>query len=294
MNKSFNEFTNQYSKSITLKNELIPVGKTLENIKKFGILEDDEKRSNNYEETKKIIDNFHRYYIDSTLKNVKLDWNDLYKIIDDIKNISNKKNLNEKEKLKLEKDLQKLLTTKRKQLFDYFKKVELQMPNGEFLNIEYKNLFDKELFSVILPKFINSSEHDIVKTFENFTTYFKGFNENRSNIYSVEQEASSLFYRLVDDNFFKFLSNLSVYNKWQRICPDLLRSIEKSLIDNKVLDSHKTLDDVFSVDNYNRVLRQQDIDLYNNLISGFAVEVGKKRFKGLMNKLILLFKKILL
>ena len=52
----FKQFTGLYSLSKTLRFELIPIGKTLENIEKKGIIVQDEKRACEYEKVKGIID----------------------------------------------------------------------------------------------------------------------------------------------------------------------------------------------------------------------------------------------
>ncbi len=285
MTNFFNDFTNQFSKSITLKNELIPVGKTLENIKKYNILSKDELRNDNYELVKVIIDKFHRYYIEAVLSNVDLDWNDLYKSIcqqKKLKNPSNKKNVDEKEKQRALKDYESLLSLKRKQLFKYFSEISLALPNGVVLPIKFEDLFSKKLFTSFLDNFVSDKVViEKIEKFKNFTTYFTGFNENRRNIYSVEKQTTSLFYRLVDDNFLKFVANISIYEKWKSICPFVLTETEKYLKENNVLDENTTLDAIFSVDHYNNVLRQKDIDQYNNLISGFSADVGEVKIQGL-------------
>ena len=49
------EFSEKYQKTITLKNELIPVGKTLENFKNEKILEKDELLKTNSKKLKKYL-----------------------------------------------------------------------------------------------------------------------------------------------------------------------------------------------------------------------------------------------
>ena len=50
------KFTNLYSLSKTLRFELIPKGKTLENIEKNNFLQQDSDRAEKYKEVKKKID----------------------------------------------------------------------------------------------------------------------------------------------------------------------------------------------------------------------------------------------
>jgi len=60
---SLTKFTNKYSKQLTIKNELIPVGKTLENIKENGLIDGDEQLNENYQKAKIIVDDFLRDFI---------------------------------------------------------------------------------------------------------------------------------------------------------------------------------------------------------------------------------------
>ena len=79
--KSIEQFCGQkngYSRSITLRNRLIPVGKTEENLQKANMLEADFERAKAYAEVKNLIDDFHRSLIEDVLSNAKLDWKKLY------------------------------------------------------------------------------------------------------------------------------------------------------------------------------------------------------------------------
>ena len=72
---------NGYSVSKTLRFELKPMEKTLENISKGKFLESDKKKSDDYKDVKKIIDNYHRYFIDDVLKLASFNWEHLAKEI---------------------------------------------------------------------------------------------------------------------------------------------------------------------------------------------------------------------
>ena len=71
-----NDFTNLYSLSKTLRFELIPQGKTLENIQRNGFLENDEHRAESYKKVKKIIDEYHKLFIENSLSTVSLQYDD--------------------------------------------------------------------------------------------------------------------------------------------------------------------------------------------------------------------------
>ncbi|PIU63092.1 hypothetical protein COS83_01255, partial [archaeon CG07_land_8_20_14_0_80_38_8] len=58
---------NKYSLSKTLRFELIPIGKTKESIDRKGLLSQDVKRAQSYKEVKKIIDEYHKEFIEKSL-----------------------------------------------------------------------------------------------------------------------------------------------------------------------------------------------------------------------------------
>ena len=63
------QFTGLYSLSKSLRFELKPIGKTLENIEKNGILERDNQRAVGYMAIKKVIDEYHKAFIERTMNN---------------------------------------------------------------------------------------------------------------------------------------------------------------------------------------------------------------------------------
>ena len=67
---------NGYSRSITLRNKLIPIGKTADNLKQF--LEKDQERADAYPEIKNLIDEIHRGFIEDTLTNFSFVWEPLF------------------------------------------------------------------------------------------------------------------------------------------------------------------------------------------------------------------------
>ncbi|MDR1477689.1 MAG: hypothetical protein LBJ00_01975, partial [Planctomycetaceae bacterium] len=100
--KNKNEFANQYQLQKTLRFELKPIGKTLEylnaQIKKqdagqsencnkneeqawdfsaHNIMENDKHRAESYEKVKKIIDEFHKEFIEKSLQKCKIKNEDL-------------------------------------------------------------------------------------------------------------------------------------------------------------------------------------------------------------------------
>lgn len=65
-------FSNLFSLSKTLRFELIPQGKTLEFIEKNGLLTQDFNRSEAYKKAKKLIDDYHKHFIEEVLNKLSI------------------------------------------------------------------------------------------------------------------------------------------------------------------------------------------------------------------------------
>ena len=166
---------NGYSRSITLRNALIPIGKTEENIQKLKLLDKDIVRSKAYIEVKKLIDDFHRAFIEEVLSKIKLDWGPLF---DQFELYQNERDKQKKNRIK--NDLKKLQEGMRKDLVKKFKEDE-----------RFDKLFKKELLSDFVPTVIKTDETGTISdkqaaldAFKGFATYFTGFHQNRQNMYS--------------------------------------------------------------------------------------------------------------
>ena len=255
----FSQFTGLYPVSKTLRFELKPVGKTLEKIKETGIIEKDEKRHNDYFDAKKIIDTYHKYFIDAALSMVpRLDWNTLKEaLIGSLdRSDASKKNL-EKTQAEFRKKIAKALAN-----HDHYKELTASTP--------------KDLFLKVFPD--HFGKQTVIDTFNGFSSYFTGFQENRQNIYSDDAISTAIPYRLVHDNFPKFLSNIEVYKTLKENAPSVLSDAENELKD--LLDG-KSLADIFKLDAYNDVLTQSGIDFFNQVIGGISGEGGEKKTRGI-------------
>ena len=277
MEKTIDEFCGQkngYSVSKTLRFELKPTGKTLENISKGKFLESDKKKSEDYKDAKKIIDNYHQYFIDEVLKTANFDWQ---KLADEIKEYSKTKD--DDAKLILEQEKQ------REQIFNLFAKDEKYKKRYAALTASTP----KDLFNTILPEwFGNKNDSNLNKTaidtFKRFYSYFKGFQENRENVYSSKDIPTAVPYRIVNDNFPKFLQNISVFETIQKKCPQVIVDVEKELAE--YLGDEK-LSDIFVIQSFNKYLcqggteNQRGIDFYNQIIGGVVEENKEQNLRGI-------------
>lgn len=264
---------NGYSRSITLRNRLVPVGKTKENINHFRLLENDKKRADSYQEVKNIIDDYHCSFIQDVLSNANFEWGPLYDEFDLYQSKNDKA-----EKAKIKPDLQKLQSLMRTKVVKKFTSDE-----------RFKKLFAKELLSELLPEIIKSADpttisnkEEALKAFDKFSTYFTGFHENRKNLYSEEEKSTAISYRIVNENFPKFYSNVKLFEKLEKEFPSIISDTEESL--KTILDGKK-LKDIFNPEAFNQVLTQTGIDFYNTIIGGVSEEAGTQKIQGLNEKI---------
>ena len=272
MKKTIDEFCGQgngYSRSITLRNRLIPIGKTEENLKQF--LDKDIERATAYPEIKKLIDNIHRNIIEETLKNYSFPWEPLFEEFELFQTEKDKQ-----KKAAKKKDLEKLQTIARKKIVDAFKK-----------NDDFEKVFKEDLFKALLPELIkNSPENEIsdkskaLESFNRFSTYFSGFHENRKNMYSEEAKSTSITNRIVHENFPKFFANVKLFNYLQESFPQIILDTEESL---KEYLNGKKLEEIFSIEGFNDVLAQSGIDFYNTVIGG--ISNATQKIQGLNEKI---------
>lgn len=261
--KSIEELTGLYSLSKTLRFELKPIGKTLEQIERKGLLTQDQQRSEEYERMKIIIDDYHKRFIAMCLRNCKLK----------VENIDNQNDSLEEYASLLSKSkrdasdenvLEKIKENLRKQIVKAFK-------NGN----TYGDLFKKELVKKHLPDFVTDAEDkQIVQNFNNFTTYFTGFHENRKNMYSDEAKSTAIAYRLIHENFPRFYDNLRSFAK-----------IAESEVSSHFSDIESAFSlylnvehiaEMFQLNYFSDTLTQEQIEVYNNIIGGKTEKDGTK------------------
>lgn len=274
--KAIDEFSGQkngYSRSITLRNRLIPIRKTQENLEKSNILESDKTRADSYEVVKEIIDSFHRSFIQETLSKTSFPWEPLFDQFELFQ-----KETDSAKKLVHKKELESLQDVARKKIAKAFKE-----------NPDFAKLFNKELFTELLPKVIENSpaeeikdKKEALKVFNGFSTYFTGFHENRKNIYSEEAKPTAISYRIVNENFPKFYANIKLFQHIEKEFPEIISETENSLKD---FLNGKKLKDIFTAEAFNNVLTQTGIDFYNTIIGGVSGEAGNEKIQGLNEKI---------
>ncbi|MFI3200712.1 MAG: type V CRISPR-associated protein Cas12a/Cpf1, partial [Eubacteriales bacterium] len=260
----YSKFTNKYAVSKTLRFELVPQGRTTEYIenKRVGsevsILEEDMQRAEDYKKVKLIIDSYHKELIKEALQDIELNHLEEFELL--YKN--KKKNSNE------EKEFKKCQENLRKQIAEKLKNHK-----------NFSELFSKELFSKILPQFVDTEEDlNLVESFNKFTTYFKGYHKNRKNMYSHEDKSTAIAYRIIHQNLPMFLDNLQIFSK----CSNSDVAMKFAKMENELaqLLEGGSLDEVFRIEYFSKIVTQQGIDRYNQILGGFEDGVHKQ-YQGL-------------
>lgn len=268
-----NLFTGLYPVSKTLRFELKPVGKTLDNIIKSGILDQDQTRACHYKHVKKLIDQYHKQFIECALTDFKLKYES-----DD-----------KKDSLWEYYFYYKLGNRDEKQTADY-KKVQANLRtqiSKRFSSMDaFKHIDKEELIKEKLQEFLTSVEDkNIVKEFSNFTTYFVGFHENRKNMYVAEEKSTAIAYRLINQNLPKFIDNIDIFGKVLQT--SVRENLKQLYSDFEEYLNVRSIEEIFRLDYFTDMLTQTQIDVYNAIIGGKTLPDATK-IQGL-NEYINLF-----
>ncbi|MBS1775217.1 MAG: hypothetical protein JSS64_02945 [Bacteroidetes bacterium] len=287
MNNMLSEFTNKYQLSKTLRFELIPQFGTEKIIRTlFEVPEEnhhetikkDLELSKNYKRVKQLFDCRHREIIDNVLSGFTFSKEELEflesnkKEEDDSDDSENTTDGKKKDPLsKLREKISKALDAKAKVMFES-KLINVEK-NAEKSGIEvwvdsvedkYLDLGNNERIDKIAIK-------GDLENMQGFFTYFKGFNENRKNVYSKEKIPTSIPYRILHINFPIFKKNIDNYKKIKNDHPELESLINK-----------KGANEIFKLDYFNQCLTQKGIDFYNKEKLGIvAKEQGREQEKGI-------------
>lgn len=240
-------FTNRYPVSKTLRFKLIPEGKTLEYFEKDQVLIKDKQRQEDFDYVKTLMDEYHRSFIDEVLESFHLEY------INEFSNLYYKKDKTQEEKEEIKSIQEKM----RKSISDAFIK-----------NDKYKGIIGEAMIKEYLPNFLkNNTDIEKVKSFSSSTTYFKGFNENRSNMYTGDGNSTEIAYRIVDDNLPKFLNNIK---RWEKATESIGEDVINVLREEYKASLGVNIDGLFNIDEYDFVLRQKDIEIYNQVVGGYS------------------------
>lgn len=245
--------TNKYALSKTLRFRLIPVGETEKRLMVDSVLKADQQKADDYILVKRIIDGYHKDYIERRLQSFKFSEETL-------QSFANCYFEGKKEEVDhLKKDM--------------MVKISKHLTGGED-DDEFKQLFGKELFTKLLPKFLKDEEEkQLVENFSAFTTYFTGYYQNRKNMYTGEGKTTEIAYRIIVQNLPKFLDNIRTWKRILSLIPiEIIQEVDLEMSGIIGLESS----DIFMPQSFNNFISQSGIDKFNNYIGGYTCEDGTK------------------
>lgn len=240
----------------TIVNKLVPVGKTREFVKEFGILEKDTARSEGALKAKALADRAHKKFLSETLERLELPVKNYLQI---------KRKMEEDKDKKAAEALKKEEASLRKAVSSSFASAS-----------DFDKLFTKEIFDELVPPLCSESEMETVRSFKGFYTYFTDYHMIRKRLYSADEKAGTAAFRIVNENLPLFFLGLKNLEKVKAEAPALL--IQPAFAKFAALLSGAAESGAF---------RPGDsfIAEFNSCISGTFDERGKQVSKG-MNQLV--------
>lgn len=239
----FDDFTGAFSKSITLRFGLEPIGKTKENLDSYWETMKDQERNLAYPIVKRVLDREYQKLITRVLSDIEkealLDWEELATLI-------NKKEVAES------KNIEKVQGQLRKVIADRLAKDEA-----------FELLFGEKPFGAkgyLATQKLSQEESEAVGLFDKFSTFLSNYYENRKNYFSAENKSTAVANRIVNENFSKHLNNVAIFDKVTQHTPDLIGEVEKLCSD------YADWKALFTVNGYNNALTQRGIDTYNEIV----------------------------
>lgn len=295
--KIFEQFTNQYSLSKTLRFELKPVGKTLENMKEhFEYNPDlqtflkDQRIEDAYQLLKPIIDDIHEEFITQSLES------------DEAKNIdfsgyleSYQAKKDDKGEKKLRGEVGNLYEVGEKQLKGQYP--DLKWKRGSSEAKSFNVLMCQDLLEVIKDRNKdNKKVQEALGVFKGFFTYLSGFNQNRENYYKTEGKASQIATRIIDENLPKFCDNSQQFFGFFKVRKggkkiEFFRKEEylnayaylkdqnkttqiKDAESKEMIEAYPIIGEIFNIEHFSNCLSQSQIEEYNRKIGHYNLLIN--------------------
>lgn len=247
----FSEFVAISKVQKTLRNELRPTPLTMKHIKQKGIITEDEYKTQQSLELKRIADGYYRDYITHKLNDTNnLDFRNLFEAIKEKYKKNDKDNRDKLDLVEKSKrgEIAKLLSA----------------------DDNFKSMFEAKLITQLLPVYVEQNyigedkekALETIALFKGFTTYFTDYFNIRKNMFKENGGASSICYRIVNVNASIFYDNLKTFMCIKEKAETEIALIEEEL--TELLDSWR-LEHIFSEDYYNELLAQKGIDYYNQI-----------------------------
>ena len=223
----------------------------MKHIKQKGIITEDEYKTQQSLELKRIADGYYRDYITHKLNDTNnLDFRNLFEAIEEKYKKNDKDNRDKLDLVEKSKrgEIAKLLSA----------------------DDNFKSMFEAKLITQLLPVYVEQNyigedkekALETIALFKGFTTYFTDYFNIRKNMFKENGGASSICYRIVNVNASIFYDNLKTFMCIKEKAETEIALIEEEL--TELLDSWR-LEHIFSEDYYNELLAQKGIDYYNQI-----------------------------
>lgn len=260
---AFSSMNNLFPVSKTLSFRLVPMGNTLDTIRRARVIEDAEQLKKDYEILKAAADRVHKRFIEQTLSGLHLKYMG-EGAMDSIQEYAEAFYDNDQDAVSACAEKLKASIT------DAFNAVKYDEKNGML-----KALAGELLVKDILRKEVLSEEEAAaLERMKNYTTFMRPYFTIRNRIYDAEEKGFTIPIRTVDENLPIHLKNVKRF----ALLPNEEREKLTPLFDavsDKFNWAYK-LQDVFTVSAAACLSAQSAIDLYNTLIGGIALEDGTR------------------
>jgi len=284
MSKTFQDFTQKYALSKTLRFELKPVGETRNHLLTNDILIKDEKIKKAYELLKWIMDSIHEKFINDSLNSSQakqINFSDIIWYYKDIKQWGN-------DKKDIDAELKKMNDKLRWEIGMCFEKVaedwKSKIGKDILKDKWYKILTEVWVLKFIeihIDEFVSESRkkediQDALKEFGRFFTYFTGYNQNRENYYETKTEKkTAIATRIIHENLPKFSDNIISFEKRKDQYLEVytvLGNKKKQVKDANswlMIDTYPITEEYFEYFHFNNCLSQEGIEEYNRVIGHY-------------------------
>lgn len=296
MNKFFEDYTNKYPVSKTLRFRLIPQGNTESYVRERGLIQRDEEKAEAYKKMKDALDAYHKEYIERAMARAaeryelnKLSQSNkesfgpaaLSAVLDAYKAMKNGRSKDSVQKKKNQEVYKKACDNARKALCSaaFFKNEIDFLTKADILKDSKKKPDGMESLDTWVSRYneANADAHLSYDTiFKSFNVYFTSYHETRKNMYTNEEKATGIAYRIINENLPKFIDNIQVFEQIKSLF-DSIMEIMRATCEELELLAYERLSDIFQLDGFISCLTQSGIDKYNELIGGYTNEKSKVR-----------------
>lgn len=275
MSLNFNEFVNMHKTEKTLKFKLLPQGKTSDFMKEE--IKHDHERAEAYPIVKELIDNVYRDIIEKALN-----YKNIEDAIENVKDVKKEKSLKKREKnlKKLKKlwfeDLVEALSVKNSNEVEKLSK-DIREVLNMIINKDHrmKMIKGQKIIDLISGNYqLNADEKNALLKFKKFTTYFTGFHKNRENVFDTGGKTTSIYTRIVNENFPLFISGIGIVEKIVTENAEILTKAEARLHADGRINNENLENDYLKVENYIKFLTQDGIENFNTVVGAINQEIN--------------------